>query len=343
MTMVKLKGLKRYKSKGRWYIYHRKTGRRLEAEFGTPAFLAELAALADHDRVIDAAPGTVGALLHAYRSSPNYSDLATATKFGYGRMMNLLKPIDAMPLSALTAQFVAGLRDRVAAKHGRRQANYVMAVLSVACENGKEHGLLTTNPVKGVRRLRRSRQAEPANRPWSKAERQRVLDECPVQIRVPIALAMFTGLRKGDVVSLSRSAIRDGRLWRKTGKTGQEISIPLHPDLMAILAAAPRHDAVTVAATIRGRPWTVSGFNSTFIKFIGRLEAAGKVEPGLTFHGLRHTCGTLLAEAGYDIDSVRRWLGQKTLAMAIHYSNTADTSEKLRGLMGGFDPLGTKR
>ena len=154
---------------------------------------------------------------------------------------------------------------------------------------------------------------------------------------------MFTGLRKGDVVSLSRSAIRDGRLWRKTGKTGQEISVPLHPDLMAILAAAPRHDAVTVAATIRGTPWTVSGFNSTFIKFIGRLEAAGKVEPGLTFHGLRHTCGTLLAEAGYDIDSVRRWLGQKTLAMAIHYSNTADTSEKLRGLMGGFDPLGTKR
>ena len=149
MTMVKLKGLKRYKSKGRWYVYHRKTGRRLEAQFGSPAFLAELAALADRDQVSDAAPGSVGALLYAYRASPHYSDLATATKVGYGRMMNLLKPIDAMPLSALTAQFVAGLRDRVAAKHGRRQANYVMAVLSVACENGKEHGLLTSNPVRG--------------------------------------------------------------------------------------------------------------------------------------------------------------------------------------------------
>ncbi|MFZ0127542.1 MAG: tyrosine-type recombinase/integrase, partial [Xanthobacteraceae bacterium] len=39
-------------------------------------------------------------------------------------------------------------------------------------------------------------------------------------------------------------------------------------------------------------------------------------------HGLRHTVGTLLIEAGADIDTVRRWLGQKTLAMAIHYSET---------------------
>jgi integrase len=46
------------------------------------------------------------------------------------------------------------------------------------------------------------------------------------------------------------------------------------------------------------------------------LKRAGKIGSGLTFHGLRHTVGTLLIEAGYDIDTVRRWLGQKTLAMA---------------------------
>ena len=69
----------------------------------------------------------------------------------------------------------------------------------------------------------------------------------------------------------------------------------------------------------------------------------GQIKPGLTFHGLRHTCGTALIEAGFDIDSVRRWLGQKTLAMAIHYTETADTSDRMQGMMKKFDPLGSKK
>ena len=136
--------------------------------------------------------------------------------------------------------------------------------------------------------------------------------------------------------------IKDGRIWRRTGKTGQEVSLPIHPDLVDLLVAAPTHNAVTVAATSAGTPWTVSGFNSSFIKAVARLEANGQVGAGLTFHGLRHTVGTLLVEAGCDIDTVRRWLGQKTLAMAIHYSETADTAKQMRRILKKFDPLGSK-
>jgi integrase len=258
-------------------------------------------------------------------------------------MMNLLKPLHGMPIVELTSQFVAGMRDRIAAKHGRRQANYVMAVVSVACEHGKEHGIIKDNPVKGVKRLRRDRSRARANRPWTRDERRVVLLEAPLQLRVPIALAMFSGLRKSDVLSLTKKALRNGRIWRRTGKTGREVSLPIHADLARILEEAPNHDAITLAATTNGTPWTVSGFNSTFIKAIKRLEKQGKVEAGLTFHGLRHTCGTTLVEAGFDIDSVRRWLGQKTLAMAIHYSETADTSQRLAQMMDQFDPLGSKQ
>jgi hypothetical protein len=112
--------------------------------------------------------------------------------------------------------------------------------------------------------------------------------------------------------------------------------------VLGLLSAAAPHDAITIAATTNGTPWTESGFNSTFIKAIRRLEREGAVQPGLTFHGLRHTVGTLLVEAGFDIDTVRRWLGQKTLAMAIHYSETADTTDRMDGVMARFDPLGSK-
>jgi integrase len=343
MTIVRVRGIKRYHAKGRWYAYHRKTSTRLKSEFGTGEFFAELAALERKLRVTKAQPGTLGMLFAAYRASVAFKDLAASTRDGYGRMMNILRPLDAMPLVELTPQFIAGLRDRMAEAHGRRIANYVMAVVSVACEHGKEKGFLKDNPVRGVKRMRRARGTPAANRPWTEAERRIVLEQAPVQLRVPVALAMFTGLRKGDILALTRAAIRNGKIWRRTNKTGQEVSIPVHPDLAQLLAAAPNHDAVTIAATTNGTPWTASGFNSTFIKAIAKLQEKGLVGDGLTFHGLRHTVGTLLIEAGADIDTVRRWLGQKTLAMAIHYSETADTSAKMQSLIGTLDPLGTKR
>jgi integrase len=202
--------------------------------------------------------------------------------------------------------------------------------MSVACEHGREKGIVKENPVRGVKRLRRPRTALLANRPWTEDERRTVLADVPFQLRVPVALAMFTGLRKGDVLSLTKSAIRDGRIWRRTSKTGQEVSIPVHPDLARLLAEAPRHDAITVAATSNGTPWTTSGFNSTFIKTISRLTAAGRVQPGLTFHGPGHTVGTALVEAGCDIDTVRRCSVRKRSRLAIHYLETADDGADAR-------------
>lgn len=342
MTIMRIKGIKRYRSKGRWFTYHRKTGTRLVSEFGTGAFFAELAALEGKASDISPVVGTLGGLFAAYRASARFLDLAQATQRGYIRMINLIRTLHDMPCVKLTSQFVARLRDRIAVKHGRRQANYVMAVISVACEFGLEQGLIDRNPVKGVRRIARRRDAPRANRPWTGPERHAVLTELPVQLRVPVALAMFTGLRKSDVLALPKSALRDTQLWRKTSKTGAEVSIPLHPDLVGLLRAAPAHAADTVAANLKGRTWTESGFNSTFVKAISKLRLAGKVGDGLTFHGLRHTVGTLLVEAGVELDTVRRWLGQKTLSMAIHYSETADVSKQMRQAMNKLDPLGSK-
>ncbi len=135
------------------------------------------------------------------------------------------------PYQTIPFQWSLHTIDSVAAKHGRRQANYVMAVISVAFEHGKEHGIVSENPVKGVKRVKRARDAKSANRPWSLDECRTVISSLPAQLRLPVALGMFTGLRKGDVLTLTKAAIKDGKLWRKTNKTGQEVSIPVHPDL----------------------------------------------------------------------------------------------------------------
>lgn len=122
MTIVRVRGLKRYRSKGKWYAYHRKSGRRLSAEFGTPEFFVELNSIESNSRARAILPGTLGQLFTYYRNSAAYSDLAAASKVGYDRMINLIEPLREMPLAELTPQFVANLRDRIASRNGRRQA-----------------------------------------------------------------------------------------------------------------------------------------------------------------------------------------------------------------------------
>jgi integrase len=343
MTAVRVKGVKRYRSKGRWYYYHRPTGTRLNSEFGTGEFFAELAVLERTVKREKAAPGTLGLLLASYRFSPAFEDLADSTKRGYLKMINVLRPLHEMPLVELTAPFVAGLRDKLASQRGRRTANFVMAVVSVACEYGKEQGIIVQNPVKGIKRVRRERGLPKANRPWTRDECRAALECLPAHLVLPVALAMYTGLRQGDVLSLRKNALRNGHIWRVTGKTGQEVSLPIHPGLAEILQSTSGHDAVTLAATSAGTPWTSDGFRASFNKAMKRLADEGRVGHDLTFHGLRHTVGTLLIEAGVELDIVRRWLGQKTLAMAIHYSEGADTSTQMSGAVMKFDPLGSKK
>ena len=63
-------------------------------------------------------------------------------------------------------------------------------------------------------------------------------------------------------------------------------------------------------------------------RLIHGLEVEGRVTPGLTFHGLRHTAATTLAELGANQHEIAALLGHRSLVMAALYSAEADR-EKL--------------
>jgi integrase len=291
-------------------------------------------------KVREPTPGTFGALMRAYRASSAFQDLADATKAGYLRYFEVAKVMHDLPLTEIDAPFLAQVRDKIGMKRGRRTANYVLSVVSVLFSYAIEQGHAKANPAEAVRRLKRDKSRPKANRPWSLEERRAVLEHAPWQLKVPLALAMFTGVRKADALRMTKAAVKNGVI--QTSKTGEELVVHIHPDLQAIFDEAPRHDAVTIAATSRGRPWTESGFNSVWDRFKDDLEKEGKIGPGLTIHGLRHTVGTLLAEAGMDLDTIRRVLTQKTLTMAQHYSERAKKNDAMRGAVHRLDPLGTR-
>lgn len=150
-----------------------------------------------------------------------------------------------------------------------------------------------------------------------------MLDAAPPWLRVPIAIAAYTGLRESDVCRVTWTCY-DGRAFEtRMQKTGLPVWVPAHSRLRELLDLLPRdHEQIVVGAT--GRPVSMSRVSSAFFDLLKELREAGRIGAGLSFHGLRHTLGTALAEAGCDPPTIAAVLGQSTTRMAEHYSRTAN-------------------
>ena len=342
MTHVRVKGFKIFSDRhGKPRCYHRATRIAVDLErapLGSTHFFAECARIAALTTATGAPkPGTLGLLISQYRANPAFTGLAPRTRQDYQRVFDYLKPIDGTALIKFNRALIVRIRDKAAEQHGRRFGNYVKAVLSIVFGWGTERDYVKENPSEGVKNIRRQKGAPKPNRPWSDQERHAVLDEAPAYIKPAIALMMFTGLGPKDALKLPRGCYRDGEIATHRSKTGEPVFWPVPDELRHILAAAPKHAAITLCATSAGKPWTESGFRASWRPIRLKLEKAGTIGRGLTMYGLRHTVAVILRELGYDERTIADALGQKTIEMARHYAEGADLKPKMRGVVANFD------
>lgn len=359
MTM-RVKGIKRVRAKGRTYLYDRISGKRIEAAPNTQAFLDEVKALRagkePEDRHGD---GTWGALVKAYLAAPKFDNLAPTTKTQYLRVIEFLKVGNRAAVKSITGGDVLRTRDAAFRKHKRRFANYVAQVMRLILAWGVEYGWLKTNPAADVTMIDKPKNARKVNRAWSVDELRTVLEAAVPEMRVPIALGGFAAFRRGDALSVEWTAYDGVRIVGTHRKTGEPINLNAHPFLRDILDAERRRQRAVVERALergrpvampktivtgqRGRPLTGSGFAAMFFKMIRRLTDEGKVGPGLSFHGLRHTAATMLADAGCDTRDIMAVTGHKTEAMVQHYTQAANQKARADRAMKKLERFGGKK
>jgi integrase len=347
--MIRLRGFQIYKDRhGKWRAYHRKTRTPVDlnkAPIGSAEFFAEcarIAALAE-GRNPAPKPGSLGLLVSEYRQSPAFQDLAPRTQADYQRIFDYLRPIGDTALVRFDRPLVVRIRDKAAASKGRRFGNYVHSVLSIIFAWGRERGYIDDNPASGIKTIRRARGQPEANRPWADEEREAVLDAASAHLRPAIGVMMFTGLGPKDALTLPRNHYHNGEIATRRAKTGVPVFWPLPKPLASILEAAPPHNAVTLCASSRGRPWTIGGFRASWDLLRVRLEKEGRIGSGLTLYGLRHTVAVILREAGLDERAIADALGQETIEMARHYAKGADLRRKMPGIVKSFEEELAKR
>lgn len=330
--ITKIRGIKQTTVKGRRYYYHRATKQRIQARPNTPAFLIEIAEL---DKAAGAQPrraivrrrplgvGTWGALVEAYRASAKYTLLGERTKSDYEKVLAYLAELNDFALTQFDAEACEKIRDKALQDKKRRFANYVVHMLSLVLGFGRTRPKEFGHFENGAASLGKFAATGEANRPWTEDECRVVIEEATGSLKVGIALAMFASMRGGDVVEFRWSDYNGVAIQWEANKNGVPVWKPARRMLREILDAAPRLGETMVTRPDGGK-WARATLSANFGDLIRRLEDEGRIGKGLTLHGLRTTNATRLADRGGDVRAIQAELGDKTTAMAFHYSRGAD-------------------
>lgn len=163
-------------------------------------------------------------------------------------------------------------------------------------------------------------------RPWDKrqpypdADVQKLLDAAPLEMRVLLRLGGIAGLRASEITGLKWGEVdlEGGALTVINGKGGKTRRVLLSASLVTDLRelgvqAAERPVIGRTPEAARGR--------------LRRLCLQAGV-PYLGLHALRHTAGTRLIRAGFQLQDVAEHLGHSDVQTARTYGKWAD--ERLR-------------
>jgi enterobacteria phage integrase len=310
---------------GRLRIYFRKArGRRIplpttigSVEFEA-AYQAALAGqlVAGRNNLVKPAQGTIGALIVSYMRSSAYLGLRQTTKVGYASRLDALRSNHGhRTVAGLTRQrIVSGILLPYAGRPGAGLA--ILKMLRVLIRHGIDIGWLNHDPSLGIKRPKIQE-----IRAWTDDEIQRFEQQWPVgtKERLAFALMLYTGQRRSDVHRMTWADVSERTIRVVQQKTGRKLTIPLHRDLLAVLAGAERAFA-TIINTDYGKPFTVDGFSQWLRSAIMAAGLPLDCQP----HGLRKAAGRRLAEAGCSAHEIMAVLGHKTLSEAERYTREAD-------------------
>lgn len=317
--LVKIKYVKRTRSKGRTYYYHRLTHERLPDDRDERAARVLEINRTMKGTVKNAAPGSLLDIIAHYKRSPGYRNLRDRTRHDYSVYLDILAETwGPHPVTSIQRKHALALRDNYLDTPSK--ADRLVTVLRILLAFAVEREFLKENPVRDIKPFPRG----PGHRTWPDEAVGRFLAKAPPTMALAIKLGLYTGQREGDCLTMSWHDY-DGRTIRVVqSKTGAKLRIPVHTKLAEALEAHPRTSPI-ILTTETGKPFTGSNFRHHWSK---AMKAAGL--QGLTFHGLRYTAAAKLAEAGCSLKEIAAITGHKSLGMIEKYTREAD-QERLAG------------
>ena len=223
-------------------------------------------------------------------------------------------------------------------------ANRILTVLKAILNKAFEDGLASDD--KEWRRVKPFKQTdEPVTRFLTVAESTRLINACKPDFRLMVQAALLTGCRYGEItrILVTHVNLETGLIYITSESKGDKgRHVPLSEEGLNFFREQIIGKTGMEYAFKRsdGTCWN-KNHQSRLMK-AACLQA--KIEPAISFHELRHTYASLLAQAGADLLTISKLLGHAdTRITSRHYAHLCDKTlaNTVRNLLPDFGSANT--
>ena len=286
---------------------------------------------------------TTGETLHSYKAGEwldewlagKEATKAAATAERYRQVTREFKASlgqrATLALASITPTDVRHYRDaELAAGKSPKTANLSVKIVSSAFHAALRQSYVAANPCTALESLA----SETAERSTFTGEQvAKLIDAAEGDWKGAIALAYYTGARLRDVANLKWSAIDHERqlLTFTPAKTKKAVTIPMHGDLVKQLLKAPGIGKAFLFPTLAGKgTGGKSGLSGQFaaimakagiVGTITRHTEGGRANCSLSFHSLRHSFNSAMANAGVSQEIRMKLTGHSSAEMNTGYTH----------------------
>lgn len=259
---------------------------------------------------------SVASLIGAFKSSPEWRNLAPRTVSYY---LTYLKPLDfigSLKASEVTRRTIFEMRDAIAEERGNGAANAFQTAAAALFAWATERHWIAYSPLYKAKCL-------PSGelQAWKREHAEVALSGLPERYRRVVMLGVHTGQRRGDLCALKWDAYDGERLTITQGKTGAVVVLTVPTELRVELDAwRAEASGDHILTNSDGRPWNESSLSTMLPKYLQKLG----LPRGLNVHGMRKLFAAGMASAGATAHEIAANTGHATLSMVQLYTKTAD-------------------
>jgi integrase len=265
--------------------------------------------------------GTINAAIIGYYQNQPFVALGAGTRIMYRQILERFRTdYGEKDIRLLQRQHITAILSPKKPFAARNWLNTLRSLMKYAVEVG----LREEDPTAGVKAIRIK---SDGHHSWSEGEIEQFdrRHGPETKARLAMALLLYTGQRRGDVIRIGRQHIRDGVVHIRQQKTGIELAIPIHANLAEIITGV---NNLTLLTTEYGKPFSATGFSPWFRT---RCNEAGL--PHCSAHGLRKAAARRLAEAGCTMHEIAAITGHASLSEVQRYTKAADQARLARMAM----------
>ncbi|ACI20993.1 tyrosine-type recombinase/integrase [Thermodesulfovibrio yellowstonii] len=225
-----------------------------------------------------------------------------------------------IPINQITTRDIELLQGDLLKGRTPASVNRIIATIKHSLRKAYEWELTEEETLKRVQRVKPLKGEVQRLRFLSLEECHKLIEVAEPHLKPIIITALNTGMRKGEILSLTWSQIdlKHGFIHLEKTKNGERRDIPMNDTLKILfrdLIKNRRLDSDYVFLN----PETGKRLTDIKRSFRTACKRAGITD--FRFHDLRHTFASHLIMNGVDLKTVQELLGHKTIKMTLKYSH----------------------